>query len=80
MSDTGIARISSTDAAGGAPAGGVPAAGRSRARAAGRGRHCSTDHAISMPGSPSSDRFADVPFMEDGRRQPPMPDEDELFA
>jgi antitoxin VapB len=26
------------------------------------------------------DRFADVPFMEDGRRQPPVPDEDELFA
>ena len=26
------------------------------------------------------DRFADVPFMEDGRRQPPMPDEEELFA
>jgi antitoxin VapB len=26
------------------------------------------------------DRFADVPFMEDGRRQPPMPDEKELFA
>lgn len=26
------------------------------------------------------DRFADVPFMDDGRRQPPMPDEEELFA
>jgi antitoxin VapB len=26
------------------------------------------------------DRFADVPFMEDGRRQPPMPDEAELFT
>ena len=25
------------------------------------------------------DRFADVPFMEDGRRQPPMPDTEELF-
>jgi antitoxin VapB len=23
------------------------------------------------------DRFADVPFMEDGRRQPPMPEADE---
>lgn len=26
------------------------------------------------------DRFADVPFMEDGRRQPPMPAAEELFA
>lgn len=26
------------------------------------------------------DRFTDVPFMEDGRRQPPLPDEEELFA
>jgi antitoxin VapB len=26
------------------------------------------------------DRFADVPFMDDGRRQPPMPDEEELFG
>jgi antitoxin VapB len=25
------------------------------------------------------DRFADAPLMEDGRRQPPMPDEEELF-
>jgi antitoxin VapB len=25
------------------------------------------------------DRFADVPFMEDGRRQPPMPDQEDLF-
>jgi antitoxin VapB len=25
------------------------------------------------------DRFADVPFMEDGRRQPPMPDAKDLF-
>jgi antitoxin VapB len=25
------------------------------------------------------DRFADVPFMEDGRRQPPMPPADDLF-
>jgi antitoxin VapB len=25
------------------------------------------------------DRFADVPFMDDGRRQPPTPDEEELF-
>jgi antitoxin VapB len=25
------------------------------------------------------DRFAEVPFMEDGRRQPPMPEEGELF-
>jgi antitoxin VapB len=25
------------------------------------------------------DRFADAPFMEDGRRQPPLPDEEELF-
>lgn len=25
------------------------------------------------------DRFADVPIMEDGRRQPAMPDEAELF-
>ena len=25
------------------------------------------------------DRFADAPFMEDGRRQPPMPDADDLF-
>jgi antitoxin VapB len=25
------------------------------------------------------DRFADVPLMEDGRRQPPMPDAAELF-
>ncbi len=25
------------------------------------------------------DRFADVPFMEDGRRQPPMPSARELF-
>jgi antitoxin VapB len=26
------------------------------------------------------DRFADVPFMEDGRRQPPMPQAKDLFA
>lgn len=26
------------------------------------------------------DRFADVPFMEDGRRQPATPDEEDLFA
>jgi len=26
------------------------------------------------------DRFADVPFMEDGRRQPPMPESEDLFA
>ncbi len=25
------------------------------------------------------DRFADIPFMEDGRRQPPMPDAKDLF-
>jgi antitoxin VapB len=25
------------------------------------------------------DRFADVPFMEDGRRQPPVPEADDLF-
>jgi antitoxin VapB len=25
------------------------------------------------------DRFADVPFMEDGRRQPPMPDAEDVF-
>jgi len=25
------------------------------------------------------DRFADVPFMEDGRRQPPMPEAEDLF-
>jgi antitoxin VapB len=25
------------------------------------------------------DRFADVPFMEEGRRQPPMPDAKDLF-
>ncbi len=25
------------------------------------------------------DRFADVPFMEDGRRQPPMPEAEHLF-
>jgi antitoxin VapB len=25
------------------------------------------------------DRFADVPFMEDGRRQPPMPAAENLF-
>ena len=25
------------------------------------------------------DRFADVPFMEDGRRQPPMPPPEDLF-
>jgi antitoxin VapB len=25
------------------------------------------------------DRFADVPFMEDGRRQPPMPDAKDLL-
>jgi len=25
------------------------------------------------------DRFADVPFMEDGRRQPPMPEPEDLF-
>lgn len=25
------------------------------------------------------DRFADVPFMEDGRRQPPMPTPEDLF-
>jgi antitoxin VapB len=25
------------------------------------------------------DRFADVPFMEDGQRQSPMPEEEELF-
>lgn len=25
------------------------------------------------------DRFADVPFMEDGRRQPPMPEAETLF-
>lgn len=25
------------------------------------------------------DRFADVPFMEDGRRQPPMPKPEDLF-
>ena len=25
------------------------------------------------------DRFADVPFMEDGRRQPPAPEADDLF-
>ncbi|MFI5453876.1 MAG: antitoxin [Isosphaerales bacterium] len=25
------------------------------------------------------DRFADVPFMEDGRRQPPMPEAKDLF-
>ncbi len=26
------------------------------------------------------DRFADVPFMEDGRRQPPMPEPEEPLA
>jgi antitoxin VapB len=26
------------------------------------------------------DRFADVPFMEDGRRQPPMPASEDLFG
>ena len=26
------------------------------------------------------DRFADVPFMEEGRRQPPMPPAKDLFA
>jgi antitoxin VapB len=26
------------------------------------------------------DRFADVPFMEDGRGQPPMPEAEDLFA
>lgn len=26
------------------------------------------------------DRFADVPLMEEGRRQPPMPAADDLFA
>lgn len=25
------------------------------------------------------DRFADVPFMEEGRRQPPMPDDEPFF-
>jgi antitoxin VapB len=25
------------------------------------------------------DRFADVPFMEDGRRQPPMPEAEDLL-
>ncbi len=25
------------------------------------------------------DRFVDVPFMEDGRRQPPMPEAEDLF-
>jgi hypothetical protein len=25
------------------------------------------------------DRFADVPFMEDGRRPPPMPEAEDLF-
>lgn len=25
------------------------------------------------------DRFRDVPFMEDGRRQPPMPDDEPVF-
>ncbi len=25
------------------------------------------------------DRFAELPFMEDGRRQPPMPDAEDLF-
>jgi antitoxin VapB len=25
------------------------------------------------------DRFGDVPFMEDGRRQPPMPEPEDLF-
>ena len=25
------------------------------------------------------DRFADIPFMEDGRRQPPMPEPDDAF-
>ena len=26
------------------------------------------------------DRFTDLPFMEDGRREPPMPEEEDLFA
>lgn len=26
------------------------------------------------------DRFAEVPFMEDGRRQPPMPEAEDPFA
>ena len=26
------------------------------------------------------DRFADVPFMEEGRRQPPMPPPEDLFG
>ena len=25
------------------------------------------------------DRFTEIPFMEDGRRQPPMPDAEDLF-
>jgi antitoxin VapB len=25
------------------------------------------------------DRFADVPFMDDGRRQPPMPEAEDVF-
>jgi antitoxin VapB len=25
------------------------------------------------------DRFAGIPFMEDGRRQPPMPEDEDLF-
>jgi antitoxin VapB len=26
------------------------------------------------------DRFAEVPFMEDGRDQPPMPEPEDIFA
>jgi antitoxin VapB len=26
------------------------------------------------------DRFADVPFLEEGRRQPPMPEAEDLFG
>jgi hypothetical protein len=25
------------------------------------------------------DRFKDIPFMEDGRQQPPMPEDEDLF-
>ena len=37
------------------------------------------DQKLHSPGVIEMDRFAEIPFMEDGREQPPMPEEKALF-
>ncbi len=56
------------------------AAQRSRTRRVTSGRLLKPVQAALDAWFAELDRFADVPFMEDGRRQPPMPAPDALFG